>query len=93
MVESELGEIPDGWRVGYLKDKFTILMGQSPSGSSYNLSRFRMRIYLSHLTKNNRCYDGSRIISNKKTLPGYKAPLVNGESMSLSMYCKNTSCQ
>lgn len=36
MVESELGEIPEGWEVGCLGDEFTILMGQSPSGSSYN---------------------------------------------------------
>ncbi|WP_299577471.1 restriction endonuclease subunit S [uncultured Sunxiuqinia sp.] len=36
MIESELGEIPEGWRVGCLNDEFTILMGQSPAGSSYN---------------------------------------------------------
>jgi type I restriction enzyme S subunit len=36
MVESELGEIPEGWRVGKLNDEFDILMGQSPSGSSFN---------------------------------------------------------
>ena len=36
MTESELGEIPEGWRVGSLGDEFTILMGQSPDGSSYN---------------------------------------------------------
>lgn len=36
MVESELGEIPEGWKVGVLSEEFTILMGQSPAGSSYN---------------------------------------------------------
>jgi type I restriction enzyme S subunit len=36
MVDSELGEIPDGWRVGRLGDEFKIIMGQSPAGSSYN---------------------------------------------------------
>ena len=36
MVPSELGEIPEGWRVGILGDEFDILMGQSPPGKSYN---------------------------------------------------------
>lgn len=36
MVDSELGEIPAGWRVGKLEDIANITMGQSPSGSSYN---------------------------------------------------------
>ncbi len=36
MIDSELGEIPDGWRVGKLGDEFGILMGQSPPGTSYN---------------------------------------------------------
>ncbi len=36
MVPSELGEIPEGWRVGTLGEEFDILMGQSPSGKSYN---------------------------------------------------------
>jgi len=36
MIESELGEIPQGWRVGRLGDEFKIIMGQSPLGESYN---------------------------------------------------------
>ncbi len=35
-VESELGMIPEGWRVGRLGDVADITMGQSPAGSSYN---------------------------------------------------------
>ncbi len=35
-VESELGLIPEGWRVGTLSDISNITMGQSPSGSSFN---------------------------------------------------------
>jgi type I restriction enzyme S subunit len=35
-VDSELGPIPEGWRVGTLKDIAQITMGQSPSGESYN---------------------------------------------------------
>ncbi|ODV49888.1 type I restriction enzyme S subunit [Methanohalophilus euhalobius] len=36
MVESEMGEIPRGWRVGKLKDICEINMGQSPPGKTYN---------------------------------------------------------
>src|SRR3990172_7507838 len=36
LVESELGLIPLGWRVGKLGDIFNITMGQSPPGESYN---------------------------------------------------------
>ena len=35
-VESELGMIPEGWRVGRLGEIAEITMGQSPSSSSYN---------------------------------------------------------
>lgn len=36
LVESELGMIPKGWRVGTLGELFNITMGQSPPGESYN---------------------------------------------------------
>jgi type I restriction enzyme S subunit len=36
MIESELGLIPNEWSVGKLGDELKIVMGQSPSGSSYN---------------------------------------------------------
>ena len=36
-VESELGMIPQGWRVGKLSDIADIYMGASPTGSSYNV--------------------------------------------------------
>jgi type I restriction enzyme S subunit len=39
MVDGELGEMPEGWRVGRFSDEVEIVMGQSPSGSSYNESR------------------------------------------------------
>lgn len=35
-VESELGMIPKGWKVGTLSEIAEITMGQSPSGTSYN---------------------------------------------------------
>jgi len=35
-VDSELGMIPKGWRVGTLSEITSITMGQSPSGTSFN---------------------------------------------------------
>ena len=35
-VDSELGEIPQGWKIGTLSEIADITMGQSPKGSSYN---------------------------------------------------------
>ncbi len=34
--DSELGEIPRGWRVGCVDDEFDLTMGQSPPGNTYN---------------------------------------------------------
>ena len=45
MVESELGEIPKGWRVGVLSDIANIIMGQSPEGESYNSNGEGMVFY------------------------------------------------
>ena len=44
-VESELGLIPEGWRVGVLSDLAEITMGQSPSGKSYNETGDGMLFY------------------------------------------------
>jgi len=34
--DSELGEIPQGWRLGSVDDEFDLTMGQSPPGETYN---------------------------------------------------------
>ncbi|GIV24565.1 MAG: type I restriction system specificity protein [Bacteroidia bacterium] len=36
LVNSELGEIPEGWEVGCVDDVFDLTMGQSPPGETYN---------------------------------------------------------
>ena len=36
LVDSELGEIPEGWEVKPLGDCYNLTMGQSPPGSTYN---------------------------------------------------------
>ena len=35
-VDSELGPIPEGWKVNNLGESFNLTMGQSPPGSTYN---------------------------------------------------------
>jgi len=36
LVDSELGETPEGWEVGCVDDEFALTMGQSPPGDTYN---------------------------------------------------------
>ena len=36
LVDSELGEIPEGWGMSTLGKHFNVVMGQSPSGETYN---------------------------------------------------------
>ena len=36
MIKSEMGEIPEKWHVGALKDIANVIMGQSPNGKSFN---------------------------------------------------------
>ena len=36
IVDSELGEISEGWHVGSVIDEFDLTMGQSPPGDTYN---------------------------------------------------------
>ena len=36
LVDSELGPIPRGWKVGHLGDEFDLTMGVSPPGDTYN---------------------------------------------------------
>ena len=44
-VDSELGMIPEGWKVGRLEDIAEITMGQSPAGNSLNENREGMMFY------------------------------------------------
>jgi type I restriction enzyme S subunit len=36
LVDSDLGEIPEGWEVACVDDEFHLTMGQSPPGETYN---------------------------------------------------------
>lgn len=44
-VDSELGMVPEGWKVGTLADIAEITMGQSPAGNSLNENREGMIFY------------------------------------------------
>lgn len=45
IVDSELGEIPEGWEMGCVDDGFDLTMGQSPPGTTYNEAREGMPFY------------------------------------------------
>jgi len=45
MVDSEMGKVPEGWRMGTLGEEFNITMGQSPPGSTYNETGEGMPFY------------------------------------------------
>ena len=44
-IDSELGPIPAGWRIGVLSEIADITMGQSPKGTSYNEDAIGMVFY------------------------------------------------
>ncbi len=44
-VDSEIGEIPSGWKVAALSDITDVTMGQSPPGSTYNDNEIGLPFY------------------------------------------------
>ncbi len=82
MVASDLGEIPEGWRVGTLGNEFTILMGQSPPGDSYNKSSIGQIFYQGRTDfgfrfPTNRLYttEPKRMANQFDTLVSVRAPV------------------
>ena len=82
MVESELGEIPEGWEVKALGECFNLTMGQSPPGSSYNeygegLPFFQGRSDFGFRYPENRkfCTAPTRIAQEGDTLVSVRAPV------------------
>ena len=45
LVDSELGEVPEGWEVGCVDDEFELTMGQSPPGETYNKTEEGLPFY------------------------------------------------
>ncbi len=82
MINSELGEIPVGWRVGTLGEEFEILMGQSPPGSSFNTEKegvvfYQGRTDFGFRFPTNRLYttEPKRIASKFDVLVSVRAPV------------------
>ena len=82
LVDSELGEIPEGWRVGTVGDCFHLTMGQSPPGRTYNdegeglpffqgCSDFGFR----YPTNRRFCTAPTRIAESEDTLVSVRAPV------------------
>ena len=82
LVDSKLGEIPEGWEVGYAEDGFEIVMGQSPPGHTYNdtgdgLPFFQGRsdFGFRYPKKRKFCTAPSRIAQPQDTIVSVRAPV------------------
>ena len=82
LVDSELGEVPEGWEVKALGECFNLTMGQSPPGSTYNDNRdglpfFQGRTDFGFRYPENRkfCTSPIRIAQPGDTLVSVRAPV------------------
>ena len=82
LVDSELGEMPEGWRVGQVEHGFEIIMGQSPPGHTYNdtgdgLPFFQGRSDFGFRYPKNRkfCTAPQRIAQRWDTIVSVRAPV------------------
>ena len=82
LVDSEPGEIPEGWTIGHVEDGFEIVMGQSPPGHTYNdigdgLPFFQGRSDFGFRYPTNRkfCMAPNRIAQPWDTIVSVRAPV------------------
>ena len=82
LVDSELGEIPEGWRIGTVADEFQIIMGQSPPGTSYNEEGIGVPFYQGRVDFGFRfpvrrvfCTEPNRFADSGDTLVTVRAPV------------------
>ncbi|MCE2457907.1 MAG: restriction endonuclease subunit S [Dehalococcoidia bacterium] len=82
LVDSELGEIPEGWEVKVLGDCFKLTMGQSPPGRTYNESgeglpffQGRTDFRFRYPEKRRFCTEPKRIAESDDTLVSVRAPV------------------
>ena len=92
-VDSELGEVPEGWEVKALGDCFHLTMGQSPPGNTYNdngdgLPFFQGCTDFGFRYPQNRrfCTAPTRIAEQNDTLVSVRAP-VGDINMALEKCC------
>ncbi|MHA1649508.1 MAG: restriction endonuclease subunit S [Candidatus Helarchaeota archaeon] len=82
MIDTELGEIPEGWDITFLTDEFNLVMGQSPPGKTYNedgkgLPFFQGKTDFSFRYPQKRiyCTAPKRLASAGDTLVSVRAPI------------------
>ena len=82
LVDSELGEIPEGWEVKALGECFSLTMGQSPPGNTYNdngqgLPFFQGSTDFGERYPTNRryCTEPARLAQMEDTLVSVRAPV------------------
>lgn len=82
LVESELGEIPEGWEVASVDVEFDVTMGQSPPGNTYNETGEGFPFYQGRADFEFRfpkrrvyCTAPTRLAKNGDTLVSVRAPV------------------
>ena len=82
LAPSQLGDVPEGWDVKTLGDSFSLTMGQSPPGNTYNdngegLSFFQgsTDFGFRYPTKRRYCSEPKRIANFDDTLVSVRAPV------------------
>ncbi len=82
LVDSERGEIPEGWKIKSLRECFRLTMGQSPPGNTYNdrsdgLPFFQGRTDFGFRFPENRkfCTAPTRVAQPGDTLVSVRAPV------------------
>lgn len=80
--DSDLGEIPKGWKVGCVDDEFDLTMGQSPPGETYNETGDGMPFYQGRSdfafrfpTRRVYCTAPTRLAKARDTLISVRAPV------------------
>jgi type I restriction enzyme S subunit len=93
LVDSELGEIPEGWRVDQIGNHFRVTMGQSPPGNTYNEKGDGLPFYQGRVdfgfrfpTRRVFCTAPTRLAEAGDTLVTVRAP-VGDSNMALERCC------
>jgi type I restriction enzyme S subunit len=93
LVDSELGEIPEGWEVDQISNHFRVTMGQSPPGSTYNEKGDGLPFYQGRVdfgfrfpTRRVFCTAPTRLADAGDTLVTVRAP-VGDSNMALERCC------
>lgn len=91
--ESELGEVPKGWRVSSVGASFVLTMGQSPPGDTYNVNGEGMPFYQGRTdfgfrfpTQRVFCTEPTRLAQAGDILVSVRAP-VGDVNMALEQCC------